>query len=460
MPSHLPLAEAGQAAGAFLRGVLTCAVLLPGSAEYESCIRIWNCAISTQPAIVVVCRSASDVQQAVRAAGSFGLPLSVRGGGYDIHGRALCSGMVVSMHAMRHVTVDTARDTVTFEGGCTMGDVARAVSAYQRAIVSGTVADVGMTGWTLGGGYGQLNSRYGLGVDNVLSAELVLADGSLLTAGQAMEPNNAELLWCLQGGGGGLGVVTSMTCRTQPVSEVLAGAIVFPIEQAKPVLQRYQQLIYEQPDELGCMFRLIAAPNDGSPVLALFPHWAGDIDEGQEYIRKLEQLGKPIKSQVERMPWIDTFKSTNGKFTDPKASFTDCRCVDTLSDAAIDILVEATRRLPSLRSAVICHDLHGAASRVSSTATAYPMRQPHLLLELVSIEETATVSDTAREWVHSLSSALAPHSLPQSWPQLVGRTADDQQRTRQTYRDNMPRLAAMKQKVDPHNLFASTVVPL
>ena len=459
MPSHLPLAEAGQAAGAFLRGVLTCAVLLPGSAEYESCIRIWNCAISTQPAIVVVCRSASDVQQAVRAAGSFGLPLSVRGGGYDIHGRALCSGMVVSMHAMRHVTVDTARDTVTFEGGCTMGDVARAVSAYQRAIVSGTVADVGMTGWTLGGGYGQLNSRYGLGVDNVLSAELVLADGSLLTAGQAMEPNNAELLWCLQGGGGGLGVVTSMTCRTQPVSEVLAGAIVFPIEQAKPVLQRYQQLIYEQPDELGCMFFFVSGPG-GAPMLILSPFWSGSTDEGREHVQRFEQLGKPMMSQIGPMPWVDTFKATEGKFPPGRASWSDCRCISSLTDEAIDVLIEAARKLPSPHSAIICHDLHGAAARVPVTATAYPIRQPHLLIELVSIEETATVSDTAREWVHSLSSALAPHSLPQSWPQLVGRTADDQQRTRQTYRDNMPRLAAMKQKVDPHNLFASTVVPL
>ena len=456
MSSTLSFHKEAQQAAASLRSAVMCEVLLPTDADYNSAIRVWNCDISTQPAIVVLCRTTADVQLAVETAVSLGLPLSVRGGGYDIHGRAVCAGMVLSMQHMRSVAINTSNATVTFGGGCTIGDVAKAVSAHQRAVVTGTVAEVGLTGWTLGGGYGQLNGRYGLGVDNVVSAEVVLADGSLVTASARQD---AELLWCLQGGGGGFGVVASMTVRTHPVSEVVAGAIMFALDEAAAVLRGYQKLIYQQPDALGCMFFIVSGP-DGSPLLVLSPHWAGSIEEGQRCIQPFEQLGKPVMSQVGAMPWVDTFKATEGRFPPGRASAADCRCVSSLSDAAIEVLVDAARRMPSPHTAIICHDMHGAAARVAADATAYPIRQSHLLIELVTVEESEAVSDKARAWLQQLSSALAPHSLSQSWPQLVGRTDEDEQRTQQTYSHNLPRLLAVKQRVDPRNVFASSVVPL
>ena len=454
----LPLANAAQLAAASLRSSTSCEVLLPEDANFDHAIRVWNCDIATTPAIVVHCLTTADVQLAVKAAVSFGLPLSVLGGGYHVHNCSVCAGMVLSLQRMRHVAVDLAAETVTFDGGCTIYDVSNAVSVDSRAIVTGAVGYVGLTGWTLGGGYGQLNGRYGLGVDNVVSAQVVLADGSLVTAGAE---GDAELLWCLQGGGGGFGVVVSMTIRHHPVKEVLTGAIMFPIDQAADVLRGYQRLIYKHPDELSCAWFISAGP-DGSPVVALSPCWTGDIKEGQQYIQQFEQLGRPIVNKVGRMPWIDMFKPTeSGKYLPGFAATGDCRCIGELNDAAIDALVEAARHLPPPHSSVIVHDLHGAATRVAADATAYPLREPHLLIQFVSIEQGSKTSLTARAWVEKLSSALQPHSLPQCWPQLVPQnTEEGRQRIRQTYKDNLPRLMAVKERVDPNNLFVSSVVPL
>ena len=451
--------KAVQQAADSLRSSATCEVLQPSDADYPHSIKLWNNSLTTKPVIIVLCHNTADVQLAVKAAVSFGLPLSVHGGGYDVHGRAVCSGIVISLQHMRHVAVDPTKDTVTFDGGCTLSDVAQAVSQHSRAIVTGTTGRLGATGWGLGGGYGQLNGRYGLGVDNVVSAQVVLADGSLVTAGAE---GDADLLWCLQGGGGGFGVVVSVTIRTHPVSEILFGSIMFPLDQAADVLRGYQRLIWHMPDELGCMFYFIASPVDGSRVFALGPCWTGNIEEGQQYIKQFEQLGRPVVNRVGRMPWIDMFKVTeNGKYVPNEyATFADCRSLGQLTDASIDALVEAGRTLPLPYSSIVVHDLHNAASRVTTDATAYPIRQPHLSILIVSIEKGERVSDEGRAWVEKLSSALQPHSLPQCWPQLVQNTEEGRQRMKLTYKDNLPRLMAVKQKVDPHNLFASSVVPL
>ena len=462
MSSPPSLAKAAQQAAASLRSSSTSDVLLPDDEDYSQAIRLWNCCIATQPAILVLCRSVADVQQAVRAAVLSGLPLSVHGGGYDLHGRALCAGMVVSLQHMRHVAANPSTETVTFDGGCLLADVAVAVSAHSRAVVTGTTGALGAVGWMLGGGYGQLNARYGLGVDNVISAQVVLADGSLVTASAADKPHDADLLWCLQGGGGGFGVVVSMTVRMHPVSEVLFGPIMFPIDQAAAVLRGYQHLIYQQPDELGCMFYFALSPADGSPLLALAPYWSGDIEQGQQHIQQFEQLGTPIANKVARMPWIDMFKATEGGryVLGAHASDGDCRSLSHLTDGAIDAMVEAGRHLPPPYSAIVVHDVHNAATRVPADATAFPIRQPHFTILMVSIEKSDTVTNTAREWVQTLSSALEPHSLPQCWPQTVASTEEGRQRLQQTYKDNLPRLLAVKRRVDPHNLFASSVVPL
>ena len=174
------------------------------------------------------------------------------------------------------------------------------MAAQSRAIVTGTVADVGMTGWTLGGGYGQLNGVYGMGVDNLVSAQVVLADGSLVTASA---DGDADLLWCLQGGGGGYGVVASMTIRMHRLSEILTGVFMFPIDQAAGVLRGFQRLIYNQPDEFASVIFIINAHDGSGPALAIAPYWSGDIEEGRQCFRQFEQLGTPKVNKVDSMPW-------------------------------------------------------------------------------------------------------------------------------------------------------------
>jgi FAD/FMN-containing dehydrogenase len=220
-------AHAVKGAAASLRGSMAGSVLQPGDAEYAAAVETWARS-DTQPAIVARCSSVSDVQQAVRVALQFQLPLAVRGGGHDWAGRSLCPGIVVDLRSLNAVTVDTERQTVTFGGGALMSDVADAVGAHGLAAIVGSTGRIGMTGFTLAGGLGPLNSRFGLGSDNILSAQVVLADGSLTTASADQD---ADLLWALRGGGGAFGVVTSMTCRAHPVSDVLYGPIMFPLSE-------------------------------------------------------------------------------------------------------------------------------------------------------------------------------------------------------------------------------------
>ena len=265
----------------------------------------------------------------------------------------------------------------------------------------------------------------------------------------------------LQGGGGGFGVVVSLTIRMYPLSEILTGVIIFPLDQAAAVLRGYMRLIYQQPDAFGCMMFFMHNPTDGTPVFALAPCWTGDMEEGKEVIRQFEQLGTPLVSQVGRMPWIGMLEASTGEqFKPGRANHVDGRCLADVNDAAIDALVEAGRSLPPPLSCIVIHDLHGAASRVAPTATAYPIRQPHLAVIINSIEDGTRVTDTARAWVKRLSDKLVPHSLSQDWPQFVGGAEEDMHRVQQTYRDKLPHLMAVKQRVDPRNLFSSTVVPL
>ena len=186
------------------------------------------------------------------------------------------------------------------------------------------------------------------------------------------------------------------------------------------------------------------------------------MDEGQRYIQQFEQLGRPLVNRVRRMPWLDMFAANEGTRYVPNkfAAFGDCCCLSHLNDAAIDALVQAGRTLLPPYSTIVVYDLHNAATRIASSATAYPMRQPHLTILLGSFEESNRVSDRARAWTEQLSSALAPHSLSQCWPQLVQGTEEGRQRLQRTYRENMPRLMAVKRRVDPRNLFSSSVVPL
>jgi FAD/FMN-containing dehydrogenase len=269
------------AAATDLRESLRDKVLVQTDANYPRARQIWNGAVSHQPALFAQCESVEDVCAAVRVARRHGLPLSVRGGGHDWAGRSLRhNGVVIDLSAMRHVEVDAKSEIATVDGGASARDVVAAAAPHGLLAVTGNCGDVGMAGLTLGGGYGALSPKYGLASDNLLSVDIVLADGRRICADAHEHP---DLFWALRGGGGNFGVLTSMSIRLHPVREVLAGMILYPWADAHSVLHGYSSVMADAPDDLAVMAGVLSA-SDGSPVLFLSPTWCGEPADGAQAI--------------------------------------------------------------------------------------------------------------------------------------------------------------------------------
>jgi FAD/FMN-containing dehydrogenase len=246
-------------------------VSLPGDDRYAKATQIWAKPVGDMPRAIVHCRNAEDVQTAIRAARERDLPLSVRGGGHDWAGRALCDGIVIDLGEMRSVVVSSDHRTATISGGARAGDVTAVTDPFHLAAVAGSVGRVGMTGLALGGGYGPLIGRFGLALDNVLAAQIVLADGSIVSADPE---NNAELFWALRGGGGNFGVVTAMRHRLHDVPSVHSGLLVYPFSEAKAVLEGCAAVAASAPEELTVQLALVADPS-GALVVLVIPTWCG-----------------------------------------------------------------------------------------------------------------------------------------------------------------------------------------
>jgi FAD/FMN-containing dehydrogenase len=289
------VSRTGMAAAADLQSAMQGEVLLPWDDNYAQARAIWNGAVDYQPMLIARCETKRDVQMAVRAAAARGLRLSVRGGGHDWAGRSVChDGLTIDLSRMRQVKVEAATKVAIVGGGASGGDVIEAAAPHGLAAVTGNCSTVGMAGPTLGGGYGLLSGRYGLALDNLSGAEVVLANGQFVSADAT---HNAELFWALRGGGGNFGVVTSMRIRLYPLRSLLAGMILFPWSEAELVLRGYAKLMASAPDNLSALVGAISGP-DEKPVLFLAPAWCGDLKEGEPVVAALQNLGNPITAQI------------------------------------------------------------------------------------------------------------------------------------------------------------------
>jgi FAD/FMN-containing dehydrogenase len=427
-------------------------VLLPGPA-YDEALPIWNGAVPARPAAIVRCTTAADVQDAVRAARSYGLPLSVRGGGHDWAGRALRhDGLVIDLTGMREVTVDPAAGVADCAGGATATDVISAVEPYGLAFGTGTVGAVGVAGLALGGGYGPISGRVGIAADNLLGADVVLADGRLVRTDAESEP---ELFWALRGGGGNFGVVTALRVRLHPITTVLAGFALFPWDQAATVMAGYARLIADAPDELTAQVGVLSGP-DGGPVVFVSPTWCGVPEDGKGWIDRVEALGAPLMSQIGPMPYsamlglFDPFIA-NGRHYSART-----RNLSRLTPAAIAALVAAGETRTSPFTAIMLHRFHGAATRVPVGSTAFGLRDEHLQVELVAAWEPgdATAHQT---WVDEAADSLTPYALPGGYPNLLG--PDDHAQIALAYGPNTDRLRAAKARLDPEGVFSATPLP-
>ncbi|GAA3760717.1 FAD-binding oxidoreductase [Micromonospora maritima] len=434
-----------------LRELLGDRLLTPADPGWPAAVRLWNGAPTATPALVARVRDAGEVAHAVRVAGRCHVPLSVRSGGHDWAGRALRDGgLVLDLTALRQVDLDPGTGEVTVGGGATAADVLAALRPYDRVVATGVVRAVGLAGLTLAGGYGPLCGRFGLALDNLLGAEVVLADGRRVTADATHEP---ELYWALRGGGGNFGVVTALRYRTHRLATALAGMLLFPLAQATAVLRGYGEEVRRAPDELTVMAGFLPGPA-GEPVVFLAPVFTGaDEAAGRAAVDRLRALGTPVVDQVAPLPYEDVLRLFDGGMADGNHYLLRTRWLPGVDEPVVAALTAAAGAVTSPFSAIALHHFHGAAARVEVGETAFGLRADHLLAEIIAVWAPGGDPAPHRAWAEHTSAALAPHALPGGYPNLLAPEETD--RVRLAYGPNWDRLRRAKRRYDPRGIFSA-----
>jgi len=394
-----------------LRAVMRGEVVQRDHHAYARTRQIWNGAVEHQPALFAVCETPGDVQAAVRCAREYSLPLSVRGGGHDWAGRALRhDGLVIDLSHMRRVDVDSKTAVATIQGGTKAEDLISAAAPHDLVAATGNCGTVGMVGLTVGGGYGPLTPRCGLALDNLLGADLVLADGRLVNCDS---DENPDLFWALRGGGGNFGVVTSMRVRLHPVREMLAGMILFPWSEAESIFSGYTSVVAEAPNELGGLSGVVTWP-DGGPMVFLAPMWSGERNQGEAVIAELRRLGTPVFEQLGPMAYGDLINMFAAHSVSGRHYAIQTRSLRELSAEIVRSLIAAGETKTSAYSAIILHHFRGAATRVPVKETSFGLRAEHFMAEIIAAWEPSADDDGSihREWARTVSENLALHALP------------------------------------------------
>jgi FAD/FMN-containing dehydrogenase len=426
-------------------------ILTPESHGYEKARHIWNAMIDKRPAAIARCSDADDVSAAIRFASREGIFPAVRGGGHNAAGLAMVDdGLVIDVSPMKRIRVDTDARTVVAETGLTWGEFDRATQANGLAVTGGLISSTGIAGLTLGGGVGWLMGQCGLSCDNTLAYDVVTADGEKITASAG---EHQDLFWALKGGGGNFGVVTSITYRLYPVTEVISGMIVHPLSRAREALAFYRDFVSAGlPDELVVYASAITTP-EGVPVIAIIPAYTGkDLDEGERLLAPLRAFGPPVADSVQRMPYL-----AMQSMIDPACpygvmrSYWKSHFLSALPDTAIETFVQHAERCTSPRTFSIIEHAHGAVARVAPDATAFPIREHQFNLVVLTLWEDA--SDDARQiaWTRAFYGAMQPWSAALVYVNAL--SDDDGGRVAEAYGLNFQRLADVKAKYDPGNMF-------
>jgi hypothetical protein len=420
----------------------------PTDTGYNEARQIWNASVLKQPRLIARCTGVADVVAAINFARANNLLTSIRGGGHNVGGRALCDdGLVIDLSRMRSVFVDEASRRVRVQGGVTLGDMDRETHVFGLTVPCGIVPKTGIGGLTVGGGVGWLIRKYGMTIDNLLSCQIVTADGKVLTASAS---ENTDLFWALRGGGGNFGVVTSFEFQAHPVSTVLGGLLLYPRPAAVDVIRNFRDYIASAPDELTAYCALLHGP-DGSPLVGLICCYCGDIAEGERVLQPLRKFGSPILDGLQPMPFPVMQSLLSASFPDGNQNYWKSTLQRELPDQAISAIVDHANRLQSPLSVVVLEYYGGAAGRVSSEATAYPHRNlPWDILFLAQWTDSAQ-SNLHRDWARSGEEMLRPYS--QNAHLLSALDVESEAVIKTAFGPNLDRLAAIKKKYDPTNFF-------
>ena len=416
-------------------------VILPGDEMYESARLVWNRAIDRHPALIVRCADVPGVVRAIEFARTYDLIVAVRGGGHSQAGHSVCdSGLVIDLGKMRSIRVDSQSSVVHAGAGVRVGALDRVTQEYGLATPSGGCPTVGIAGLTLGGGETALMAKYGTACDNVLSAEVVTADGRVLTASSQENP---DLYWAIRGGSGNFGIVTSFKLRLYPVTQVLAGALTFPVARARDVLPFYRDFMKTAPDELQTFAGLMPV-KEGS-VLAIAIVYCGDAKAGEKVVEALRSKLRPQQDDVKMISYLES----QNFFIPPSASFGTGGFLPEMSDEVVNVLAAHFQEAPP-SSTAMWNDYHGAVTRVAVGDMAFPLRQPGYDLFISAAWSTPAEKSAAVNWVTRFREAMRPFSRG-VYVNTMGEESEE--RVREAYGTNYKRLATLKAKYDPTNFF-------
>jgi FAD/FMN-containing dehydrogenase len=441
-----------------LRETIKGSVLAPDDPGYEEARQIWNAMIDRRPVVIVQCVQADDVPPVIRFARKNGLEFSIRGGGHNIAGNALCdNGVTIDFSRMKNVRVDAGKRRAYVEPGATLANFDEAVQAHGLATPVGINSTTGIAGLTLGGGFGWLTRKYGMTIDNLISIELITAEGKKL---RTSETENADLFWAIRGGGGNFGVVTQFEFRLFPVGpEIVAGLIVFPFNQAKQVLTKYRQFVNSAPEELNVWAVLRQAPPlpflpetvHGKEVVVLPIFYCGAVAEAEKLIAPLRAFGTVLGEHIGAQPYVQWQKAFDPLLTPGARNYWKSHNFTELADGALNSIIEFAGKLPSPQCEIFLGLIAGAPNRIAADAMAYGHRDARFVLNVHGRWDEAADDQKCIGWAREFFKASAPYASAGAYVNFM--TAEEGDRVAAAYGSNYERLVEIKRRYDPENVF-------
>ncbi len=432
-----------------LRAAMRGQVISREDPGYNEARRVFNAMIDRHPAVIARCAGAADVIACVKFAREHDLLVSVRSGGHGVAGLAVCDdGVVIDLSRMKTIRIDPQRRVARSDPGVTLNEFDRETQAFGLATTMGTISMTGIAGLTLGGGLGWLMGKHGLACDNLISADVVTADGRLMVA-SAQE--NADLFWALRGGSGNFGVVTSLEYQLHEQGPVFAGLVAHPMSQSVEALRYMCEFADSAPDELGLMAAVLTLP-DGVTITGLAGCYCGDVTEGERVLKPLRSFGKPLADQFQVMPYIEFQKAIDWWAEPGKQHYWRSAFLKEINDNTLRVLANFGTNKPMSRSGFGLEFIHGSAARISPQATAFPHRKaPYNFLLLGSWEEPAQ-SREGKRWVEEFWEGMTPAIGDRVYVNYMGND-ESVERVRGAYGENYQRLLTVKKEYDPTNFF-------
>lgn len=443
---------------AAFKASLTGRLLFPNEDGYDAARAVWNGMIDKHPAMIVQCTGNEDVIKTLEFARQNNLLVSVKGGGHNVAGNAVCEGgLMIDMSLMKGIAIDTEKQTVRAEAGLLWSELDLETQKSGLATTGGTVSHTGIAGLTLGGGLGWLMGKHGLTCDNLLSVEIVTAEGNLLTAN---ETQNEDLFWAVRGGGGNFGIVTSFEYQLHPVGpQIIGGMILYTMDQAGEVLQFYREFARNTPDDLMVFAAMMCTP-DGLPVIALIVGWFGPLSDGEEHLKPLRNFGTPLADLIGEIPYSQLQTTFDAAVPHGIHRYWKSGYLPEINNGFIEMLLDQAAKQPSPYSFILFFHMKGAAARVDSTKTAMGSRADMWDFDIVSQWTDPADAGKNMDWVRNFWTEVEPHTKGVYVNHLD--VDDGSTRVKAAYGKNYERLVAVKTKYDPTNFFHlnNNIVPM